>query len=344
MRIGRRYMPWFPAYIVTFALAVSVSACLDDAERGNPLDSMSENFVDEGVVSGRVVSRSLNGVAAGIVRLEPGGQTTTTDGSGTYSLQDVPSGDYTVMVEAEGYSPSSSSVIVAPGVPATADFELNGLPVLTAWSINTAHVSRWWPLEDLFQIEITAIASDVDGIFDLDKVWLEIPDFSFADTLLSTPEAGNFAKTLPELGLPTTTIHSLLGRSMHISVQDKQAMTISSPSMQLVRIIDETPVAVDEAFQTGPQDCLTEQPGVGAAPLVEWSPLFLPYSFTHRVDVVRVDAGLETPVERIDNIPPEETTAAVSPLPTGEYYWTVAVVDEFQNRSRSKQVGFCIIP
>ncbi len=337
-------MPRLPSYIVTLALVVLASACLEDAERGNPLDPLSDDFVDAGQVSGRVVSRSLSGVAAVTVRLEPGGLATTTDGTGSYSLQGVPSGDYTVVVEAEGYSTTASSVTVAPGVPATADFELNGLPMLAEWTISTAHISRWWPLEDLFQIEITAVASDVDGIFDLDKVWLEIPDFSFADTLSSTAEVGTFAKTLPELGLPTTTIHSLLGRLMHISVRDKQDMTINSPSVQLVRVIDETPEAVDEAFQTGPQDCLIEQPGVGAVPLIEWKPLFLPYSFTHRVDIVRVDAGLETPVERIDDISSSQTTAGAAPLPAGEYYWTVAVVDEFQNRSRSKQVGFCIIP
>ena len=337
-------MPRIPAYIATLALLVSASACLDDADRGNPLDPLSDNFADEGTVRGRVVSRSLNGVGAVTVRLEPGGPSTTTDGSGSYSIDGVPSGDYTVVVEAAGYSGSSTSVTVAPGVPATADFELNGLPVLEEWVINTAHISRWWPLEDLFQIEVTAVASDVDGVFDLDDVWLEIPDFSFADTLSSTPEPGNFAKTLPELILPTTTIHSLLGRSMHISVRDRQDMTISSPSVQLVRVIDETPVAVDGAFQTGPQDCLVEQPGVGAVPLIEWHQLFLPYSFTHRVDIVRVDTGLETAVQRIDDIPSTATTVQSSPLPSGEYYWTVAVVDEFQNRSRSKQVGFCIIP
>lgn len=330
--------------IVILALAVAASACLEDGERGNPLDPLSDNFEDEGQVSGRVVNRSLAGVASVTVRLQPGGLSTSTDGSGAYTLQGVPSGEYTVAVEADAYSSSSSSVTVSPGVPAKADFELNGLPMIEEWTINTAHISRWWPLEDLFQIEITANASDVDGIFDLDRVWLEIPDYAFADTLASTPVAGTFAKTVPEWSLPTTTIHSLLGQSMHLSVRDRLDMTISSPAVQLVRVIDETPVAVEEAFQTGPQDCLVEQPGVGAVPLIEWDPLFLPYPFTHRVDIIRVDAGLETPVERMDDIPPGATTASATPLPQGEYYWTVAVVDEFQNRSRSKQVGFCIIP
>ncbi|MDX1740109.1 MAG: carboxypeptidase-like regulatory domain-containing protein [Rhodothermales bacterium] len=326
------------------AIVITASACLSDAERGNPLDPLSDSFVDEGTVSGRIVDRSLRGVAGGTVRLEPGGQTTSTDGSGDYELRGVSSGEYTVLVEAEGYSASSETVSVAPGVPATADFELNGLPVFDDWTINTAHISRWWPLEDLFQIEITASASDGDGIFDLDKVWIEIPDYAFSDTLLTTPEAGTFAKTLPELNLPTTTIHSLLGRPMHLSVRDRLDVTTSTPVVQLVRVIDETPVAVEEAFQTGPQDCLVEQAGGGAVPLIEWNPLFLPYAFVHRVEVIRVDAGLETLVETLDDIPSTSTTATATPLPPGEYYWTVAVVDEFQNRSRSKQVGFCVVP
>jgi hypothetical protein len=329
-------------HILALAMVATSSACLQDGDRGNPLDPLSPNFEDEGSIGGRVVNRSLAGVAGVSVHLVPGGMRTSTDGSGSFLLQGVPSGTYTVVAEAETYSSSSDTVTVSPGVPVDVAFELNGLPVLQNWTINTAHISRWWPLEDLFQIEIAADASDVDGIFDVDRVWLEIPDYAFADTLSATQVAGKFAKTLPEIVLPTPTLHSLLGRSMHLSVRDQLDQVVSSPAVQLVRVIDETPTAVAEAL--GPQDCLTETPGIGAVPLIAWNPLFLPFLFTHRIDIIRVDAGLESLVEQINGIPPDVSSATATPLPAGEYYWTVAVVDEYMNRSRSKQVGFCIVP
>lgn len=326
------------------ALTLIMSACLEDGERGNPLDPLSSNFVDEGQVSGRVTQRSLAGVSGSLVQLTPGGLTSVTDGSGSFSISDVPSGSYTVTVEAAGYVNAVDTISVAPGVPVAANFELNGLPILESWTVNTAHISRWWPLEDLFQVEFVVQASDIDGVFDVDKVWLDIPDYGFADTLLTTQTTGTFARTLNDLDLPTTTIHALLGRPMLLSVRDHLSDIVTTPDLRLVRIIDETPEAVEEAFQNGPQDCLQGQSGSGVVPLIEWKPLFLPYPFTHRVDIIRVDSGLETLVERIDNIPFDETSVVATPLPDGEYYWTVAVVDEFMNRSRSKQVGFCIIP
>ncbi len=329
----------FDVPLLMLLLAFATSACLEDADRGNPLDPLSPNFMDEGQVAGRVLDRSLTGIGGSRVTLSPGGFNVTSDGSGNFSFSGIPTGAYTVTSDATGYETSSDTITVTLGRVAQVNFELNGLPILEDWTINTAHVSRWWPLEDLFQIEIAARASDVDGVFDVERVWLEIPEYTFADTLLATQTVGSFARTIPDLELPTSTLHSLLGRPMHLSVRDGLSVIVSSPAVQLVRVIDETPEAVDEAFQTNPQDCLQ-----GIAPLIQWRPLFLPYSFTHRVDIIRVDSGLESLVDRIEGIPSDQTSLSVSPLPEGEYYWTVAVVDEFKNRSRSKQVGFCVIP
>ncbi len=313
------------------------TGCLSDADRGNPLDPMSDNFVDEGRVEGRLTNRSLTGIQAGRVTLSPGGLTAVSDAQGNFSIPGVPSGEYIVSADSPGYAPQLDTVAVSAGQPSVSNFELNGLPVFQSWTVNTAHVSRWWPLEDLFQVEIMVQATDLDGVFDVDRVWLEVPDLAFADTLSATQTTGMFARTIRESELPTSTLHALLGTVMNLHLRDQLSTMVSSSPIQLVRVIDATPEAVEEAFQGDPLDCV-------ATPLIEWQDTFLPFPFTYRVEIIRVDGSIESLVERIDDIPSDSTKATAAALPAGDYYWTVAVVDNFMNRSRSKQVGFCITP
>ncbi len=325
---------------ITSGAALSVflvTGCLSDAERSNPLDPLAPNFVDEGGVTGRITNRSLTGVSGSDVALSPGGFSSVTSNDGSYAIMGVPTGRYTLSVTSQDYASAADTVEIKLGVAVNSDLELNGLPRFESWTINTAHVSRWWPLEDLFQIEMSVQVNDADGVFDVDRVWMEIPSLSFADTLLVTQTTGLYARTLPEPSLPTSTLHSLMGTPMTLLVRDQLDAVVASPTFQLVRVIDETPEAVEEAFQSDPQDCV-------AAPLVKWKDVFLPYPFTFRVDVVRLDAGIESLVEQIEDISSDSTNVIVTALPPGEYYWTVAVVDNFKNRSRSKQVGFCITP
>ncbi len=323
---------------ITLSAVLSVflaTGCLSDAERSNPLDPLAPNFVDEGGVAGRITNRALSGVAGSRVTLSPGRFTSLTSADGSYNIAGVPTGRYTLSVTSEDYATATDTVEVTLGVAVNSDLELNGLPRLESWTINTAHVSRWWPLDDLFQMEMSVQVDDGDGVFDVSRVWMEIPSMAFADTLLVTQTTGLYGRTLPESSLPTPTLHTLLGTPMTLLVRDQLNTVVASPPFQLVRVIDETPEAVEEAFQTDPQDCVV-------APLVKWKDVFLPYPFSYRVDVVRLDAGIESLVERVENIPSDSTNVTVSTVPPGDYYWTVAVVDNFKNRSRSKQVGFCI--
>ena len=90
--------------ILLFGLIASTPGCLGDADRGNPLDPLSPNFLDEGQVGGRVADRSLSGIGGGTVTLSPGGLETTTDNAGNFLLGGVPSGSYTIISNAAGYA------------------------------------------------------------------------------------------------------------------------------------------------------------------------------------------------------------------------------------------------
>ncbi|MDX1429627.1 MAG: carboxypeptidase-like regulatory domain-containing protein [Rhodothermales bacterium] len=323
-------------------MLVSLAGCLSDADHLNPLDPLAPDFVDEGRIEGRITNRSLSAIEGATVVVAPGGMSAITSADGSFVIDGVPAGQYVVTAGSSEYQIAADTVEVSFESPSRADFELNGLPSFEGWTVNTAHISRWFPLEDLFQMELAVQASDTDGVFDLDKVWLEIPSLQFSDTLQVTPTPGLFLRTLNATDLPSGTIHALLGSPLQLHVRDQPQAVVTSPTLQLVRVIDVTPEATDEAFQFGTPNCLQVQSGNTAAPPVEWEEVFLPFPFEHQVEVIRVDPGVETLVERITDISSDSTAVGVGAVPPGDYYWTVAVVDDFNNRSRSKQVGFCV--
>ncbi|MEM9666709.1 MAG: carboxypeptidase regulatory-like domain-containing protein, partial [Bacteroidota bacterium] len=108
-----------------------------------------------------------------------------------------------------------------------------------------------------------------------------------------------------------------------------------SPPLSLVRVIDVTPVA------TSPQGGETL---ATAQPQLTWAPVRLPYAFTYRLAVTRLDSGIETTVWTAQEVPSTETSIQVSvPLTSGvTYNWTLSVVDAFGNESRSKPAGFIL--
>ena len=78
-----------------------------------------------GAIRGKVTlsdnDKPLHNVIITVVELK---RSTETDESGSFELAGVPTGTYTVLAHLEGFPDTSRQVTVAPGSPATADFEL----------------------------------------------------------------------------------------------------------------------------------------------------------------------------------------------------------------------------
>ncbi len=81
-----------------------------------------------GAVAGTVTDGSSEPIAGATVVLEDSGHSATTDANGTYLVDDVVPGDYTVTASADGYETASQSINVVEDETATADFALAPLP------------------------------------------------------------------------------------------------------------------------------------------------------------------------------------------------------------------------
>lgn len=333
-----------PGYhLAVVLLGLLWMGCLGEAPHDNPLDPESDAFQNEGGVTGTVTDRAESGLPDVEVRLTPtttpaSGPTTfvtRTDGQGRFSFREAPADlRYRLEAHRDGYAPVTvDSVEVEPGRTATMPaLRLNALPIVRDAALRTVHLSRWWP-NDLYFFEATTTVADADGIVDVDSVWLSIPDLDFR-VLLSPDSGDRYTQRVAEDALPVASLTALLGTPLRLHAVDRQGGSTVTPPQQFVRVIEEVPIAVqpsgDLIVSTNP-------------PTLTWEPTDLGFPFTYRVEIFRDEVNQAIQVLQVDGLSSTQTELMVAePLPTGQYYWTVSVLDAFGNQSRSKEAAFRI--
>ncbi|HYE94796.1 MAG TPA: carboxypeptidase-like regulatory domain-containing protein [Rubricoccaceae bacterium] len=325
-------------------MALALSGCLGNPERGNPLDPLSENFEDEGGATG-FVSRfypPFQGIPGAEVRLIPLDETrpilvTRTDATGRFVFRDVPTGTYRAEASASGFAGAADTLgVTLDQAGEEVVLRLDGIPFVEAHTVRTEHINRFFP-EPFSRLTIDVTANDPDGVGDVVRVSLQIPDFGFIDTLRAVTGApGRYNRTFLEGDLPAP-LQALLGRSLRLVVRDLAGVNGVQEGVQIVRIIE------GFAQDLNPR-ALAE---VGPTPTLTWVPPLLPFAFTQRVDIALPDpdTGQQVLVRQFPGLP--RTAAAVTvapPLDPGEYVWTVWVLDDFGNASRSFEAGFRVVP
>ncbi len=320
---------------VAVAIIVAASAgCWNDADHLNPLDPLSPEFENAGTVELVVQDRSFNPLPGVAASLSPGGYSGVSGADGSITIPGIPPGTYTATLSGPELAGAVDTVSVELAQISRTTISMNAVPTLEDLSLTTLHVSRWWPQDDLYALDVVAVVDDDDGLADIASVALSIPHISFETVLQPTTAPGEFGIRLTEEDLAGAPLHSLLGRDIVVSAVDQPGTpSVESPAW-LSRIIDEVPTT---ASPSGSQEV------PGGMPLLTWNSSSIPFTHTYQVDVYRVDDDVDTIVYSENGLPSSQLTSQVTAtLAMGQYYWTVSVVDEYGNRSRSKEAGFIV--
>jgi len=321
-------------WIVLPWMMLGLLRCFSDAERDNPLDTKSPSYRAIGNIRGTVTRfySPFEPISGAQVSLQSPQWATITGTEGDFLFQAAPIGMWLLRANKAGYAADSVNIEVQVGQVAEAILRLDALPVFQSASVISSHISRWWPTDDLYFAEFKAKAYDPDEPQTVIFVDVMIPDLGVVDSLIFNTANMQFEGNLNQTVLPDGNLQSLLGREIIFQARDRRLMRNTSAPIYLARIINETPVAdTPQGLQTFiPPDTL------------QWQPMFLPFDFSYAVEVVRFDAGISTPVWSRKNISATETITLTEQLPTGTYFWTVSVVDEFGNRSRSREASFLV--
>ncbi|MFZ0389169.1 MAG: hypothetical protein WAN36_01835, partial [Calditrichia bacterium] len=166
MHLYSPYCRTLPKFILrgVFLLALLfLSGCWSDAPRDNPLQSNSaETYSFQGTVHTYYPHQPRSLLSGASVLLKPENRISVTGPEGTFGFKQLPAGSYTAIAAAAGFAADTLKFDL-PGT-STHSFFLDGLPYFKDLSIESRHVSRLFPVEDLYYLELHLTASDTDGV------------------------------------------------------------------------------------------------------------------------------------------------------------------------------------
>jgi hypothetical protein len=308
-------------------------ACISDAPFDNPYDPRTDLDFIGGSIRGFVNGYYNPDVAldSAIVHLVPSGISFRTDIDGYYEFTNLLAGDYTIFCTKNGFSSDSIEVNLQNNV-IEKNFRLNAIPEITDIQLTTHHISRWWPVDDRYLIDIIVTVEDMDGSNDIDSVWLDLPTYNFNRTMEKGPGQGEYVLTLLDYELPVNSIHMLQGKEIRVKCSDLPGSISYPGSIYITRIIDVVPELISPANQ----EIITSSPIT-----FKWQPEFLLYPTRYKLEIYQINFGLYTKI--FESIPIDRQQSEFIydvPLIQGDYFWLIYIIDDAGNTSSSKEGTF----
>jgi len=323
-----------PLFCGAILVLIYLVAC-GSPERDNPYDPASPHYRGTVLLKGTVLRfyPPFAPISGATVTLLPDSLSTRTGADGHFVFRAVKPGTYHIAAFRAGFSSDTLQWEVRLWQPGTPVLHLDALPQFEQVSVRTRHISRWWPPDDLYFLEIQIQLNDADGPGDVEGAFFSFPDIALYDTLAPGENTGEYSKRIEQKHLPGGRLQELIGSPLFLYARDRAGFVSRSGPHYLTRIIEEL------ATPDSPKGLQTAPP----RPTLRWIRSKGQYTFTYTADIYRDDGGVVTQVWRLAGIPATDDSVQVSQaLPTGVYFWTVSVVDRFGNVGRSKEAAFRI--
>lgn len=326
-----------PQLYLGIIFALGWTGCVSDAPHENPLDPAIAGS-NQLQISGKVEHLNSSApVTEALLFLKPGNRVAQSDMNGIFNISgNIAPGPYTLVCKAEGFAADSLSFRVRQDT--TVSFKLNALPAFERISLTTDHETTFLPPDNFF-LNIDILASDVDALGNIELVWFDIPAIGHSDTLqeLAAAQGQRFFKRIEASDLRVNSLKELIGKPLEFYARDEQGAVAESGERYLTRIIDDPPRPV-APINPPPQ------PPVSVPFHFEWEFISEPFHFDYAIEIyLNVPVALP-PEAQISGIPADSTGYFFNPpsFSAGEYYWVLYIVDEFGNRSRSRQTVLTI--
>ena len=318
-------------------ITLMFAGCLN-APRDNPLDPSSSYFKNSASINGQVNVRDQNTpvVSATVLCVEQG-VSVQTDANGVFSFPVLTPGTLTIICVKDDFSPDTQRAQLNAGSSLSLLYSLNGFPIVLSQNILTHKYDQYFPSPQYF-VDISASVIDPNGLADLDSVWFAVDSLFYP--MGYSVSTRLFEVTLYKYDFPTNTIEWLIGKPLAIWSRDRHGAVSFGQPFAITRIIEST------AIPTYPTSLNNDT--TSSQPLFKWSPPAVSFNYTYTLELSRVDAGTETSVWTHSNIGsvvlqfqfPGDLSGQT--LPSGNYAWTVSVVDDFGNSARSKEAAFVV--
>jgi hypothetical protein len=320
------------SFVLLAGVSLLLSGCVPDASHDNPLDPNSKAFTNTGTLSGNVLSfyQPYTGISGALVTVQPSGAAGLTNSAGAFSISGVSPGSVSLVVSCSGYRSDTVTSKTTVGTDTKVDIHLDALPVVGACQILTRKVDQWWP-RAVYSAVISGTITDPDGSGDIAGATLQVDTMKLAMSFV--PDQQLYQVSVDAASLPQGSIDWLVGKQLTITSRDRVGAAATGKPFSVTRVIQDAavpiaPTALDTA-STSPQ--------------MFWTQPTLLFSYTYKLELFRLDQGIPTLLWSVSNLSSTLSSYQYpNQLTTGTFFWTISVVDEFGNLSRSKEASFVV--
>ncbi len=318
--------------LVLCLLTTIIAGCAPDAPHDNPLDPASPNRKTDGNLSGKILTLGLPyaGISGALVTIEGTTSTELTATDGSFSFSNAPSGNVSIIVSKSLYLSDTLRLTLPVGGSLDTLIHIDALPQISNAQVVTSKIDQWYA-GPVYTAAISADVADPDGFLDVDTVYVKIDSLTFG---MSHTAGSNYQVSINADSLPNQDLQWLIGKQLDVFAIDHENGAGQSSGFYVTRIIESEPSPTHPTFDT----TLTTH-----FPTFDWNPAVVSFDYTYQLQVVSLAGGTQTLVWSQGGFSSSITDFNFpDSLAGGDYYWTVALVDQFGNSSRSKEASFIV--
>lgn len=321
-------MKIFRGMISIFLISVLISC---DAPRTNPLDPMNPDY-QFASIEGTIQTESVphQPIAGVKVFWKNSNIIVQSNGAGKFLIDKLPQTQGWIYFEKEGYSTDSLNINLINQKSQYIEKYLNLIPKLDDLVIYSSILNRYPDVQSDF-LYVKAKISDAEN--DVSAVFVRCSELLINKALSLQSSSGYYENTFSPGDLGLNSIDEGIGKNFEISVYDKSGKEFKIGFSTIKRTIRQ-----DLTFQSPANLDVVKYPVKFV-----WNRFLPGYKFTYIFEIYTIG---DTPVlkKQITNINREdiEITPDIRTLTPGEYFWVIWVVDDFQNRARSRPASFVI--
>ncbi len=196
--------------------------------------------------------------------------------------------------------------------------------------VRSVHISRNFPTTDSYSLIVEAWSDEPAAI---DSVWITYQNQP--RVALSWTTQGFWAALFSASYFGDPRLGSVIGQPFVFTFRTTEDSLHTEGPAYLFRVIEDTPQLISPIHGS------TESP----FPLLSWEPYEAGFPFDYQaVVILTVEQQFETIVWTSELLSSTETEVQVDDsLVNGDYYWTLSMIDSFENSSRSKEGEFTVV-
>ncbi len=307
-----------------------------DAPRLNPLDPQNPDYqlsTIEGVIQTTALPKQpIQGVK---VYWKNENLISFTDAQGKFLIDRLPQKQGWIYFEKDNYSTDSVNINLLNQKTVHVEISLNAIPKLEDYIIYTSVLNRY-PDAQSDSLFVKAKISDAEN--DLSSVYVRCADLSIDKKLTLNSSSGYYENKFAPSDLNMKSVDEGIGKNFDISVYNAAGKEFKIGSSTIKRTIRQ-----DIVFRS-PANLETVTKPVKFS----WGRFIPGYNFTYTLEIY---TNANAPDRKIHvtgiskdaiEITTNSTDFNINNLPAGEYFWVIWVIDDFQNRVRSRPASFVI--